>query len=387
VGASSVAFAQPSASCGSALAAPEMSTASNAPAQPSASNSRPISAEELELTPRILFAYYSCLLETKTESNAKKYLSCLKQLMIKDSLCPDAMATSAYIADVSARPENKLCKGNLKVAAETFCAFWKYTKLKVWPVLPENAALYQFRSGLPKVGDAAEPEAKRARTQSSTGFTASLAPAQPSASSGSAPAPAAAEIGAAPTALAQPGASSGSASAAAVVAATSIALSQPSMSSGSASVEPEAKRARTEGSTGSAASIALAHPSASSRSAPAAAEIGAAAAPEISSGAECVICMERPATHIAVPCGHQAVCEVCSNLPLQACPCCRAPIEKTIRVFVVGQRDEAALPPAIRVVDGVHTLMAMGFSEVASRAALRNAEGDMDMAVAMICSE
>lgn len=58
-----------------------------------------------------------------------------------------------------------------------------------------------------------------------------------------------------------------------------------------------------------------------------------------------------------------------------------------MRVFVVGQRDEPALAPTVRVVDGVHTLMTMGFSEDGSQSALQNAEGDMEMAIAMLCSE
>lgn len=91
--------------------------------------------------------------------------------MVKDSLCPDAMATTDYIADVSARPENKQSKGNLKAAATTFEFFWTSARPEVWPALPEKDALYQFRAGLPTVGDAAEPEAKRARTENRTVFT------------------------------------------------------------------------------------------------------------------------------------------------------------------------------------------------------------------------
>lgn len=46
----------------------------------------------------------------------------------------------------------------------------------------------------------------------------------------------------------------------------------------------------------------------------------------------CSVCMENPATHAAVPCGHQCVCEECS-LKLQDCPLCRTRVERWIHIF------------------------------------------------------
>ena len=37
----------------------------------------------------------------------------------------------------------------------------------------------------------------------------------------------------------------------------------------------------------------------------------------------CIVCMEGPKTHAAIPCGHLCVCEGCAAV-LKECPGCRA---------------------------------------------------------------
>jgi hypothetical protein len=62
---------------------------------------------------------------------------------------------------------------------------------------------------------------------------------------------------------------------------------------------------------------------------------------------ECVVCLDAAATHIVVPCGHQALCRRCADryfTPLPSpsgrlrCPCCRRHIEQVIEVFVPKPR-------------------------------------------------
>jgi len=51
-------------------------------------------------------------------------------------------------------------------------------------------------------------------------------------------------------------------------------------------------------------------------------------------GGMCVVCLERVASMALVPCGHRCVCEECAPfLPGIGCPICRAPVEKSVRVF------------------------------------------------------
>ena len=52
---------------------------------------------------------------------------------------------------------------------------------------------------------------------------------------------------------------------------------------------------------------------------------------------ECVICLERVPTHLSIPCGHKAYCELCSlNLVIiKDCPICRTPITGMVKVFDV----------------------------------------------------
>ena len=52
---------------------------------------------------------------------------------------------------------------------------------------------------------------------------------------------------------------------------------------------------------------------------------GRAAVPESTIGGEttCIVCMARPKSHIAVPCGHLCVCGVCAER-MQDCPYCTA---------------------------------------------------------------
>lgn len=60
---------------------------------------------------------------------------------------------------------------------------------------------------------------------------------------------------------------------------------------------------------------------------------------------ECVICMDRSATHLVVPCGHQCLCATCARgagltvgRPIvggnHTCPACRGPVQQLVRVFV-----------------------------------------------------
>lgn len=48
----------------------------------------------------------------------------------------------------------------------------------------------------------------------------------------------------------------------------------------------------------------------------------------------CVICMAKPEEVAVDPCGHLSMCKTCSE-QVQACPVCRGPIGKLLRVFVV----------------------------------------------------
>ena len=63
---------------------------------------------------------------------------------------------------------------------------------------------------------------------------------------------------------------------------------------------------------------------------------GRAAVPESTVGGEttCIVCMARPKSHIAVPCGHQCVCGVCAER-MQDCPYCRAPAQQWVHARVV----------------------------------------------------
>ena len=56
-------------------------------------------------------------------------------------------------------------------------------------------------------------------------------------------------------------------------------------------------------------------------------EMGKPLAPESTVGGDttCIVCFERPKTHLAVPCGHQCVCEQC-GAKLAKCPYCRADV-------------------------------------------------------------
>lgn len=61
---------------------------------------------------------------------------------------------------------------------------------------------------------------------------------------------------------------------------------------------------------------------------------------------ECVVCMEMPATHAFVPCGHQCVCRWCasgmnSSTDPFKCPVCRNTPLMFIRIFSNGGSDEA----------------------------------------------
>eukprot|EP00746_Dinoflagellata_sp_MGD_P136405 gnl/MRDRNA2_/MRDRNA2_70336_c0_seq1.p1 gnl/MRDRNA2_/MRDRNA2_70336_c0~~gnl/MRDRNA2_/MRDRNA2_70336_c0_seq1.p1 ORF type:complete len:591 (-),score=103.68 gnl/MRDRNA2_/MRDRNA2_70336_c0_seq1:144-1916(-) len=63
---------------------------------------------------------------------------------------------------------------------------------------------------------------------------------------------------------------------------------------------------------------------------------------------ECIICLERSATHLVVPCGHQCLCAICAqSLGLSAggpvignhtCPACRGHVQQLVRVFVTSPK-------------------------------------------------
>ena len=54
--------------------------------------------------------------------------------------------------------------------------------------------------------------------------------------------------------------------------------------------------------------------------------------------AECVVCLDAPATHACVPCGHKCLCKGCGERERAAaaqprCPLCREPTRDLLRVF------------------------------------------------------
>ena len=63
---------------------------------------------------------------------------------------------------------------------------------------------------------------------------------------------------------------------------------------------------------------------------------------------ECLVCMDREATHALVPCGHMVACEACSELVREFCPLCRAPVFMAMKVFLphhdLPQHRRHALP-------------------------------------------
>ncbi|KAE9597394.1 putative transcription factor C2H2 family [Lupinus albus] len=58
---------------------------------------------------------------------------------------------------------------------------------------------------------------------------------------------------------------------------------------------------------------------------------------EVNGGRECIICKKDEVSVVFLPCAHQVMCASCSDMygkyGQAACPCCRVPIEKRIRVF------------------------------------------------------
>jgi len=73
-------------------------------------------------------------------------------------------------------------------------------------------------------------------------------------------------------------------------------------------------------------------------------ETAVAAAPE---QAVCVVCCDRPANFLVVPCGHQCGCESCLAKVVTSkggCPICRSPIESIQRVFRAGVDLDTPIP-------------------------------------------
>jgi hypothetical protein len=61
---------------------------------------------------------------------------------------------------------------------------------------------------------------------------------------------------------------------------------------------------------------------------------------ENSSEAECVICLDRPASHAMIPCGHRCICSLCAaetkkkDVSFLRCPICRAKFKSIVQIFV-----------------------------------------------------
>jgi hypothetical protein len=53
----------------------------------------------------------------------------------------------------------------------------------------------------------------------------------------------------------------------------------------------------------------------------------------------CVICMDKLACMAIVPCGHLSMCEACCAC-IQACPVCRGPKDKELRILVATSPDK-----------------------------------------------
>jgi centrosomal protein CEP164 len=84
-------------------------------------------------------------------------------------------------------------------------------------------------------------------------------------------------------------------------------------------------------------------------------EVSADKAATMAAG-ECVVCLDAAASHIVVPCGHQALCRRCADryfMPMPSperagrlrCPCCRRHIEQVIEVFVPKPRVNPQVSP------------------------------------------
>ncbi|EOD33820.1 hypothetical protein EMIHUDRAFT_229099 [Emiliania huxleyi CCMP1516] len=84
-------------------------------------------------------------------------------------------------------------------------------------------------------------------------------------------------------------------------------------------IGPEAREAAEQ-------HLPVTEPSAAVSLADAGLDTGRQAAPESTMGGEtsCIICFERPKSHLAVPCSHLCVCGPCSEL-MRECPYCREP--------------------------------------------------------------
>ena len=62
----------------------------------------------------------------------------------------------------------------------------------------------------------------------------------------------------------------------------------------------------------------------------------AAAGPEASEAAECVICMDQRKNHVLVPCGHLCVCQACADRIMaegETCPICRTAVREAVAVY------------------------------------------------------
>lgn len=54
-------------------------------------------------------------------------------------------------------------------------------------------------------------------------------------------------------------------------------------------------------------------------------------------GSLCVVCVDVPANHVIIPCGHVCLCDICSkhsNSSMSLCPICRTPAERIMQVFL-----------------------------------------------------
>jgi len=47
---------------------------------------------------------------------------------------------------------------------------------------------------------------------------------------------------------------------------------------------------------------------------------------------QCVVCLDAPASHALLPCGHRCVCAGCAET-MSTCPICRGGVQGSVRIF------------------------------------------------------
>eukprot|EP00928_Gymnodinium_smaydae_P027027 TRINITY_DN21035_c0_g1_i1.p1 TRINITY_DN21035_c0_g1~~TRINITY_DN21035_c0_g1_i1.p1 ORF type:complete len:475 (-),score=75.92 TRINITY_DN21035_c0_g1_i1:78-1502(-) len=68
------------------------------------------------------------------------------------------------------------------------------------------------------------------------------------------------------------------------------------------------------------------------------------------SAGDCTVCMEKAASHVLIPCGHQCCCGECAAIlctsAVPRCPVCRASVNDNLKVFAAGIVSEKRTPDA-----------------------------------------